>query len=758
MTSEVLELKGEGFEALVEGHTDGEVRRVVIGGMTALEWRCDDRATRDVIVAASLQSGHKGTTVASLTGTSPAHVSRVAAVFRRGGFRALVLHATGTPRTALDPDKRSLAIELREQGMSFDQIAVRVGVARTIIGRLLRGVPAGPRVAQLDLAARAVDVAGEDDLADDVDEVTADDEASAPDAAWEEAAEGPAEEHDLTSCEVLEGDVPHGGNTSQELSRVAPAGEPESGGGAELLPGVALLPAEHESRYAGTILLAAVAQHLGLDAALLAAAVQRPEKSAYPARTAILALIGAWTAGFSSIEAMHERDARAMGVALGLERSPSVRTLHRALAQMEAGYDPVKWASAWMSRLAEVMLPSPRVFGVDGHFKAYGGDEPIDKGYDTKRRLAHKGLMTIRVMDGQGCTWVDAPVAAGDHLHKHLVEMARRMMAAVGAEVPLVLGFDRGGFSFPVLNALAVEVYYLAWVPSTVSLPTLSEITPERDGVGERLWTHEGLDHPARLLVERDGDALLPAATNLPTLVPAAEAMRLLRQVRGWEENGIKAARAFAHIDHLEDRGGAARRPDDRLVKSPAVAAKRTLQGELRTRAAELQRERLMSKERAKSEVAMDELVNAVHQRVVKEALKELPKKVPRVSLDPSAERAELKTRHRVLVTPLKNATDNSRRWLLEHLGAGLSPSDSWWDQDTRNRTLCALLRTGGRVALTSEAVEVTLSLPLPPLPHRRLAEALAALDCHGLRFTDGVRPVRFRLAPRPTRDDLPVR
>ena len=755
MKSEVLELKGEGFEALVEGHTDGEVRRVVIGGLTAAEWRCDDRATRDVIVAASLQSGHKGVTVASLTGTSPAHVSRVAAVFKKGGFVALVRHATETPRTSLTPEKRRRAFELREQGMSFEQIAVRVGVARAIVGRALRGVPTGASAAsQLELVAPE-DAAEVVEVLDDASEATC----AAAESALEDAREAPAE--DASEGLVPAGDECFGarGDAPQEPALLAPASERPEEAGEALLPGVALLPAEHESRYAGTILLGAVAQHLGLDAALEQATVRRPEKSAYPARAAILALIGAWTAGFSSIEAMHERDPRAMGVMLGLERSPSVRTLHRALTQMEAGYDPVKWAAAWMSRLAQVMLPEPRVFGVDGHFKAYSGDEPIDKGYDTKRRLAHKGLMAIRVMDGQGCTWIDALVAAGDHLHKHMVEMAQRMTKALGAEIPLLLGFDRGGFSFAVLNALSAEgVYYLAWVPSTVSLPELGEIAPTEDGVGEQIWGHGSLDHPARLLVERDDHALLPAVTNLPTLVPAQDAMRLLRQVRGWEENGIKAARAFAHIDHLEDRGGATHRPDDRLVKNPAHLAQKKLRAELAAAGKELARERPVRGERTLGEIQLDELVNAVHQRVVAADLKGMPKKVAQVSLDPSAERAELKTRHRVFLTPLKNAQDNSRRWLLRHLGAGLSPSDHEWDQDTRNRTLCALLRTGGRVRLEEGVVEVTLSLPLPPLPHRRLSEALIQLDRHGLRFADGLRPVRFRLAPRPTRDDLPVR
>ncbi len=45
----------------------------------------------------------------------------------------------------------------------------------------------------------------------------------------------------------------------------------------------------------------------------------------------MLALTAAWVSGLVSLKAIHERDARALGVVLGLERSPSVRTLWRAI-------------------------------------------------------------------------------------------------------------------------------------------------------------------------------------------------------------------------------------------------------------------------------------------------------------------------------------------------------------------------------------------------------------------------------------------
>ena len=62
---------------------------------------------------------------------------------------------------------------------------------------------------------------------------------------------------------------------------------------------------------------------------------------------------------------------------------------------------------------------------------------------------------------------------------------------------------------------------------------------------------------------------LLDLVADLPAEVAAPEALGMLRRVRGWQENDIKAARAFVHIDRLVDRGGARRAPDDRPVDNP---------------------------------------------------------------------------------------------------------------------------------------------------------------------------------------------
>jgi len=483
---------------------------------------------------------------------------------------------------------------------------------------------------------------------------------------------------------------------------------------------------------------------------------------------------------------MHERDARALGVVLGLERSPSVRTLWRAIEQMTERYDPVQWWAGWIMALVKTCPPTLPVWGVDGHFKAYSGDEPIDKGWNTKRRLVERGLSTVRVTDLHGMTWSDLPVRANDSLHGHVAATASMLREAQTIEAgetgvlvrPVVLAFDRGGFDFDVLNALDAQGdCYLSWVPRSVALPDLNAIAPDTDGVGEVLWTsaalgkifapggdmqmgesrvkveiHPRIAHISRLLVERDGSATVPAVTNLPPWVDAAEAMRLLRAARGVEENSIKAARHFVSIDHLDDRGALGHRPDDRPIPNPVRLERQALLKALQGAELQLRRERPVPGERPQREINGDLIVNGVHRQLVREQIASLPEKVERRSVDPEAERAELDVRNRQLLLPLKDATENARRWLLSMLAEGLSPSAHEYDQDTRARTLESLLRSPGTV--TFHPMEVTIEMPLPPTPHQRLTAALLALDGRGLCFLDG-RPLRFRLAPRPTRTDL---
>jgi hypothetical protein len=198
--------------------------------------------------------------------------------------------------------------------------------------------------------------------------------------------------------------------------------------------------------------------------------------------------------------------------------------------------------------------------------------------------------------------------------------------------------------------------------------------------------------------------------------------------------------------------------PDDRLVDNPAYAAQKARAAQAKASYDAACAERPERGERTPTEVRGNEVLRGLHAAVEEKKLAQLPKRVERRELDREAQRATLKSTGRALLAPLKNTADNARRWLLATLGAALAPSAQEHDEHTSPRTLLALLRAPGTVRLEANCAEGTLTLPLPPQPRRRLADALVALDALGLRFADGARTVRFRLAPRPTREALEVR
>jgi hypothetical protein len=738
-TGKLFETDGEpAYTASVVG---GD-RVIWYRGMIVATFAVTDELMRDAAIATLVSVGRGLTTdkVAELCAISHGWVCEVRKRYRQGGMEAVLTRNVGGPPRMLTGKKGDRLVAMHGQGVPIKQIAAKLGVSERLVSKEVkrRGLPrSGWAVRQMSVPGIGDGARSEPRRAAEA--PTSDVTDAALPAAAEAVAPVPADEAEASS-ETLAGSEVEPPTTERE----------------ELAAGVALAPeTEHASRYAGTLLVCAAATAIGVPRALEQARVERPVSAVYDALQMMMAMFAAWVAGHRSLEAMHERDARALGVILGLERSPSVRTFHRALKQMASVYDWVQLGAALIRGLLEARRPERLWFGVDGHFKAYEGSAPIDKGWDSKRRLATTGLMAIVVTDERGWTWRVHDAPAGQALSKSLLQTARALRGALGNAQPIVLAFDRGGFDFEVLDALDGEGFsYVGYVPASVTMPDLSAIAPPNAGVGEVSWEHPRLRHRARLIVERDGAALIPVVTNLTTLVDAVEVMNGLRVQRAAQENAFKAARANVALDALVDRGGATMAPDDRLVPNPE---RQELDRELRRSEATLDslRREPPGPERSEGILRHEIFWTALERSILGAAAHETPPRVPQIALDPGAQRATLKTTNRALLQPLKLAAENSRRWLLEALGPALAPSDHLHDQETLSRTLAALIGAPGWVRFTDEVVTVTLDLPLPPRPHARLGAALEALDQHRLRFSDGERRVIFRLAPRPTRADL---
>ena len=727
-------LREDASRPVLERHASGKFVELRARGLPVLVFEIGDRVARDVAIASLIRLKMHDEEIRALCGVSHGWVCKVRARLRAGGIGEVVrVRAKGRPPTIVGARQRQL-LRLSAMGKSQRTIARELGVAPSAVARALAALKLR-RAEQLDL--KSADTVLESSLA--------------PVAACEPPTvlpvadvESPWVKESLRDATPSDCDLGEATPRDNELA----AGEPLPSG-----------PAEHPTRYAGVLLVAGALASIGFQKALAASRVARPKAAVYDAMTALFAMMASWSIGFPSLESMHERDARALGVVLGLERSPSVRTLHRAIRQMRATFDPSAFSAAWIGALASTVLPERLVFGLDGHFKPYTGDEPIDKGWDSKRRLATKGLADVFITDERGWTWAIAHVGAGDALSTHLLGEATRLRAQFGEARPIVLAFDRGGFAFEALDALDAEGFdYITYVPNTVKLPALESVAPATDGVGETAWNHEKLHHRARLLVERDGSALVPIATNLTTFVDAQDTVRLLRGCRGAQENAFKAARSHAHIDRLVDRGGATRSPDDRPIDNPARATLKLEVAVLRQREADLANEHATAGGRTRKEINRDRFRTGATRQLTEIDLRATPARVPRVTLEPNAERAKLDTETRLLLQPMKLATENARRWLLATLHDGLVPTDANYDADTAARTLDALLRAPGTVRFDDDAVYVTLDLPLPPTAHARLDAALRALTDRQFLFTDARRRLVVRLAPRPTRTALPHR
>lgn len=742
MDETTLKFDIEGFDGGIESRHVGKRIEIAYQGLPVMAFEVGDLTARDWTIASLLEAGLKGRTVAALCHTSPAQVSMVRKLVRQDGHDALI-HGRPGRRKKLTGSRLKRAMELRRQGSSVRDIGEELGVSASTAARAVQGIARGEGEQQAILAGVGAPPS--------MDDAPTSDEPSCETPSLE-ATESSDETESTGTGHVVEPDSP--------VASVEQSTSPEEDVPRELLPAWPLPdgPAEHPCRYAGTLLICAAVQMLGLFDASREAWVRRPKKSFYDAQQAVVALVSAWAAGFVSLEAMHERDARALGVVLGLERSPSVRTLHRAIRQMVERFDPIALGVQLLRGLIAAVGKVPRIFGVDGHFKPYFGKERIDKGYDTKRRMVLRGISDVLVHDEQGRIWLGAEVDAGDALYMHLPSSARKLRAELDGDEQVVLGFDRGGWCFETFRELNQAGFgYVAWVPNTVKTPELSTIAPEQDGVGEQLFVHKSLGegHRARLLVQRDGEALVPAMTNLSEKVSAEEALEMLRRVRGMQENDIKAARAFAHIDHLADRGSARRARDDRPVDNPVHQELSKKRREVRDRLKDLERRSPTSKQERANHTGAT-LMAELEKALLNHRLHGVSSKVPRYELEPEAQRAWLKTRNRSLIQPLKYVLANARRWLLSALGPSLAPSDEDWDATAVGRTLEALIHAPGTVRFGQRQVVVTLELSLPPKPHERLARGLDSLAEMGLRFSDRRRSVVFRLAPRPTRDSLP--
>jgi hypothetical protein len=420
-----------------------------------------------------------------------------------------------------------------------------------------------------------------------------------------------------------------------------------------------------------------------------------------------------------------------------------MRTLAKAWIQLE----PV-WEGAYY---------------VDGHFCPYSGGRPLPKAWNAKRRLVEPGQTDLYVHDATGRVLFFVNRPFNDQLTKAVPQLLAEIRALVPPDQPVLLVFDRGGYSGQLFHDLTEQqvgfITYLKGRAARRRFPA--------DRFVRRWWQ---VEDPAaiqrarrvvyrifekgtrlrdagviRTLVVEDEDAQIPVLTNCVEM-RAAKVVHLLK-MRWRQENSFKYLSAHYGVEQLIQYDATAH-PDERLVANPRRKQVRqqvaTLQADVVFKEAELGRTVVDGREvpqasrRLRRELAtLDARLTRLEHRLAR-----TPAQVPASALTGSLTRATMNTDRRNLVNAIKIATYNAERLLARQFFRHYQNPRDWLT------VFRAVLQLPGTVTRAGDALRVVLKTPDQPRVRRALAAMLDEINQQGPRLFGTGPNVTFALAP----------
>ena len=166
----------------------------------------------------------------------------------------------------------------------------------------------------------------------------------------------------------------------------------------------------------------------------------------YGLRTTFLTLLMMAIVRIKRAEGLKEKSPVRLGLLLGLDRAPEVKTLRRKLTSL-AGFGK---AYELLKQLVGHRLREHRkIVGylyVDGFVRAYHGKRRLSKAYVAQRRLAMAGVTDYWVNDQDGEPLFVVSSSANEALTKMLRPVLAEIRKVVGKR-RLTVVFDRGGWS-----------------------------------------------------------------------------------------------------------------------------------------------------------------------------------------------------------------------------------------------------------------------------------------------------------------------
>jgi len=156
---------------------------------------------------------------------------------------------------------------------------------------------------------------------------------------------------------------------------------------------------------------------------------------------------------------------REFGVLVGLDESPTLRTLRRWLSALASCVEAGRLHAVLARNYLSHMVREKRTFCIDGHFGAYTGAAPLLVGYWPQAHWMVPGRTHYVVCDGQGLPVLFELEDESDDLRQAIPRLVRRTKKLVGGAGKVTFVFDRGGYSHQLFASFDtdLEAYYIAW-------------------------------------------------------------------------------------------------------------------------------------------------------------------------------------------------------------------------------------------------------------------------------------------------------
>lgn len=518
---------------------------------------------------------------------------------------------------------------------------------------------------------------------------------------------------------------------------------------------------EGDTRYAGAMLLHVALTQLGLWSVFqsLGASVGRTALRVHQ-------VVGIVALGFAlrlrSIEGFKTALRRDFGRVLGLRVAPGVQTLRTRLRALAESVDPASLmrmlAAAWI-HLEPVWEGA---YYIDGHFCPYSGGRPLPKAWNAKRRLVQPGHTDLYVHDATGRVLFFVNRPFNDQLAKAVPQLLAEIRALVPPDQPVLLVFDRGGYSGQLFHDLTDQqvgfITYLKGRAARRRFPADRFV---------RRWWH--VEDPAaiqrarrvvyrifekgtrirdagviRTLVVEDEDAQIPVLTNCVEM-RAAKVVHLLK-MRWRQENSFKYLSAHYGVEQLIQYDATAH-PDERLVANPRRTQVRqqiaTLQADVVFKEAELGRTLVDGRGTPQASRRLRRELATLEARLsrLEHRLAQTPAQVPAAALTGSPTRATMNTDRRNLVNAIKIATYNAERLLARHFFRHYHNPRDWLT------VFRAVLQLPGTVTRAGDGLRVVLKAPDQPRVRRALAAMLDDINHKGPRLFGTGPTLTFALA-----------